>query len=431
MRASRVSLKRSLLLAAFAGVSVFSATAAAQNPNPNTSTSNNNNSPPPATSSTASTNTPAPSPTQTSQQPTTSTGSSTVQITGGTSDTVSRDIPSITGPSGGSAGGPATLPTLSRTPVAVPTYPPPGIPPTNQAPFMQHSTLPEGTVFIAVGAILGAFGLTVLVWRSVIACLLHRDVERAALAQHAANDKAAGSFPAPPAPFYKSYGESGSNPNLFAGSTGAGAGAVGVAPAGSSGSVAGRGVRRTHRGPTPSATPSHSNLFFSPTAASGLGGGGGSVSNRDSRFLPSGFYAAGAGSPNAPRHENSISLSNLRPDSRGHARAVSGITPPESPSIHPMRHGSTLSTSGAPGGVHRNVSTSTLNLNSPPAGRAPSAYLDDMLDDPTAHPMPSPSPVGRTGSYYGATTPSPGPHHPLNHSPQSRTFSPPPNGGRF
>ncbi|KAI6272922.1 hypothetical protein ACKVWC_008635 [Pyricularia oryzae] len=277
------------------------------------------------------------------------------------------------------AAGVTGLPTLSRTRDAVPTYPPPAVPPTSQAPFMQRSNLPQGTVFIAVGAILGAFGLTVLVWRAVIACLLHRDVERAAAAQHMATSKAA--FPAPPAPFYKSYNDSGSNPNLLSsnpGLTGTGAGA-GAAGQFSSASL-GRGVRRTNRGPTPSATPSASNLFFSPTAAPGQAGSG---SNRDSRFLPSGFYAAGAGqsSPGAPRHEHNISLSNLRPDSRGHARAV---TPPDgSPQFGPSG-----SPSHRPVSYHhqqqRSVSTSTVNLNNPVQGRAPSAYLEDMLDDPNS-----------------------------------------------
>lgn len=248
---------------------------------------------------------------------------------------------------------------------------------------MQRSNLPQGTVFIAVGAILGAFGLTVLVWRAIIACLLHRDVERAAAAQHTANDKAA-SFPAPPAPFYKSYNDSGSNPNLLSNNTGLG-GAAHPTALGSSASL-GKGVRRTNRGPTPSATPSHSNLFFSPTAASGVGGTQGS-SNRDSRFLPSGFYAAGGGQPSpiGARHEHSISLSNLRPDSRGHARAV---TPPESPQYGPGRHSPSRTSPGRQSPLsnlppqHRNVSTSTLNQ--PNQGRAPSAYLEDMLDDPNS-----------------------------------------------
>jgi hypothetical protein len=210
---------------------------------------------------------------------------------------------------------------------------------------MQHSTAPEGTVFIAVGAILGTFGAAVLLWRTVVACLLHRSVERAAMAQHHANDKTA--FPPPPAPFYK-YTDRDSSPNL--------AGPVG------------RGSRRTTRGPTPSATPSQSNLFFSPTAS---GSGMGSQNTRDSRFLPSGFYAAGAGSPANNGHGHSISLTNLRPDSRGHPRGSTlGPSPPDSPSLGPR-------TTPVP----RNVSTSTVNLNRPPSGRAPSAFLDDLLDD--------------------------------------------------
>ncbi|KAI2623281.1 hypothetical protein GGR54DRAFT_46123 [Hypoxylon sp. NC1633] len=232
------------------------------------------------------------------------------------------------------------------------TYPAPAVPPTQNAPFMRPSSMPEGTVFIAVGAILGAFGAAVLIWRAVVACLLHRSVKKAALAQQTANDKAP--FPPPPAPFYK-YSDQASS------------GSLGNAVSGS------RGVRRTTRGPIPSATPSQTNLFFSPTAATTSNGGG----NRESRFLPSGFYAAGAGSPQQS-HGHSISLTNLRPESRGHSRAL-GHTPPESPSLQPRTDIS-----------RRNLSTSTLNLNRPPSGRAPSAFLEDLLDDPS-NPFPPPS----------------------------------------
>ncbi|KAK4245844.1 hypothetical protein C7999DRAFT_33776 [Corynascus novoguineensis] len=255
---------------------------------------------------------------------------------------------------------PTDMPSLSRTvDTAIPSYPPPTIPPTRNAPFMNHSTLPDGTVFIAVGAILGAFGVAILLWRAIVACLLHRSVERAALAQHAANngrgptDKNAASFPAPPAQFYK-YIERESSASL------AGAGV---------GSSTGR---RTNRGPIPSATPSQTNLFFSPTAvgsSSGMGGGG---SNRDSaRYLPSGFYASAspAGGGGAQGHGNSISLSTLRPSSRGRGGQL-GPSPPESPDVGPRV-------------VSRNFSTSSLNLNHPPSPshRAPSAYLDDLLDE--------------------------------------------------
>lgn len=225
------------------------------------------------------------------------------------------------------------------------SYPPPTVPPTNNAPFMQPADIPEGTFFIAVGAILGAIGAAVLIWRAVVACLLHRSVKRAAHAQHMANDKApfaAGGGVPPPAPFYK-YNDHESS--------------LSVANA-----SAGRGVRRTTRGPIPSATPSQTNLFFSPTAP-----GANAAGNRESRFLPSGFYAAGSGSQQG--HEHSISLTNLRPDSHGHARAV-GITPPESPALAPRADP-----------ARRNVSTTSLALNTPTGNRAPSAYLEDLLAD--------------------------------------------------
>lgn len=222
--------------------------------------------------------------------------------------------------------------------------------------------MPDGTVFIAVGAILGAFGLAILLWRAIIACMLHRSVEKAAIAQHVANDKAA--FPAPPAPFYK-YSDQDSSQNV----------------------AAGRGVRRSTRGPIPSATPSQSNLFFSPTAAGGGGGNRESMyrdntnrdsSYRDSRFLPAGFYAAGQASPqnmDGP-DSSSISLDNLRPSSRGNTHRLSG-SPGFGPQRSPME-----------------ASASNVNLTAAPDGRAPSAYLDDMLAD---HPEMFP-PSGNTNA---------------------------------
>ncbi|KAI1449760.1 hypothetical protein F5Y02DRAFT_413441 [Annulohypoxylon stygium] len=268
---------------------------------------------------------------------TSSTTDKTTTATSTTTDassTSTDSVPSITSTT--SSDDP--LPTLSGQY----SYPAPSVPPTNNAPFMQPSSVPEGTVFIAVGAILGAFGAAVLIWRAVVAWLLHRNVKRAALAQQVANDKA--TFQPPPAPFYK-YTDQASSASL-------------------GGSMTGRGVRRTTRGPIPSSTPSQSNLFFSPTAPTASGNG-----NRESRFLPSGFYAAGAGSPQQG-HNHSISLTNLRPDSRGHGRPL-GHTPPESPSLAPRQDMS-----------RRNMSTSSLNLNRPPSGRAPSAFLEDLLDDP-------------------------------------------------
>lgn len=278
---------------------------------------------------------------------TTSASSSRVSIsdvTTITTNSASSAIPSITGTTQSAVVGPSDLPTLTGIYNTF-SYPPPTVPPTENAPFMQTSSLPDGTVFIAVGAILGAFGAAVLIWRGIVACLLHRSVERAAVAQHAANDKT--KFPAPPAQFYK-YSDHESKVSLTAN-------------------------RRTTRGHIPSSTPSQTNLFFSPTAP------GTGHQPRDSRagFLPNGFYPAGGStSPQgALAHQNSISLTNLRPSSRGQIASFVGPSPPESPSFGPSRSNPAL----------RNVSTSSLNR--PSSQRAPSAYLEDLLDEnPQAFP---------------------------------------------
>lgn len=218
---------------------------------------------------------------------------------------------------------------------------------------MKQSSAPEGTVFIAVGAILGAFGVAIILWRAIVGLLLHRSVERAHKAQHNLNTKTS-TFPAPPAQFYKYTDES----------------------AMSVGANSGRGMRRTSRGPVPS-TNSQSNLFFSPTANPNAPG------NRASSYLPSGFYAAGSATPQ-PKGSN-INMTTFRPDSRGHqanaSRNTLNGTPPDSPQFT-ARH---------------DMSTSSINLHTPlqPGQRAPSTYLDDLLaDDPTALPPPQINPDG-------------------------------------
>ncbi|CAK7233051.1 hypothetical protein SBRCBS47491_008476 [Sporothrix bragantina] len=367
---SRVSLKRALLLSAVVAVSMFSAGALAADSatkatTPATTQQTTAKTTPAKSTPAADSTTPAEStaakstPAKESDSPTTSaspkttasTSQGTVAITAtGKQSSDTGTIPALTSTGTTSK---LNLPTLSTTNTGVPTYPAPSVPPTQDAPFMQHSNLPDGTVFIAVGAILGGFGAALLIWRAVVAYLLHRSIARAALAQHVANDKA--TFAPPAAPFYK-YSDRESSLNL---------GAPGVG--GSSAALSARGVRRTNRGPTPSATPSQTNLFFSPTApgASGLG----AASNRDSRLLPSGFYAAGTASPAGAAHGQAINMSNLRPDSR-HGRNV-GPSPPDSPNFGPMR----TNLAG------RNMSGSSVSLTRPASGRAPSAFLDDLLDD--------------------------------------------------
>ncbi|RPA81167.1 hypothetical protein BJ508DRAFT_326556, partial [Ascobolus immersus RN42] len=71
------------------------------------------------------------------------------------------------------------LPTLQRV---IPTYPPAAVPNTNGAPFMQRSTLPEGTVFICVGSALAFLALCIFIWRGIVAWALHRSVQKASRA---------------------------------------------------------------------------------------------------------------------------------------------------------------------------------------------------------------------------------------------------------
>lgn len=274
-------------------------------------------------------------------------------------DSKTTDPPKTTasptkGSSGGNTeqGGLTGLPTLTGV-VPIGTFPPPAVPDTKDAPFMQSSSAPEGTVFIAVGAILGAFFVAVLVWRAVSSLLLHRSVERAAKAQHVVSSKnSAAAFPAPPAPFYK-YTDQESTRSLGQ-------------------STSRRANRRSTRGPVPSSNPSQSNLFFSPTAANSGAGG-----NRGSTYLPSGFYAAGSAAPTQQQGQ-SISLSNLNPASGQYAngsRNTLNGSPPESPLFQ----------------ARRDASTSSINLATPlaPGQRAPSAYLEDLLaEDPSALPPP-------------------------------------------
>ncbi|KAL2016706.1 hypothetical protein VTK56DRAFT_3169 [Thermocarpiscus australiensis] len=387
MGSSRLSLKRALLLSAFFAARVLAQKNEGDDETPTPTTGEN-----PAQTNTPATTTPPPeTPTSTTarETQTTVTEESTSESPSSSSSTPPLTLPPLSTTTSTSASQSILtgLPTLSKTVnTEIPEYPPPTIPPTRNAPFMNHSTLPDGTVFIAVGAILGAFGLAILAWRAIVACLLHRSVERAAKAQHLANngrgtgpgDKNAASFPAPPAQFYKYIERESSAPSLAAGAAG--------------GSI----NRRTRHGPTPSATPSQTNLFFSPTAAgSSAGLAGGSASNRDSaRYLPSGFYASASSPGHGHGHGNSISMSTLRPSSRGRAGGAGGgglmgPSPPDSPDVGPNRV------------VSRNFSTSSLNLNRPPSpgggARAPSAYLDDLLDEQQQPPGQF-SPTGGSGS---------------------------------
>lgn len=281
----------------------------------------------------------------------------------GPSSTANRPPPAtITGGgSSASSGGrlPSGLPTLS----GAFSYPPPSVPPTAKAPFMQQSSLPEGTVFIVVGATLGFLGFSVLAWRGLVAWSVHRSVKRAAMEQTMADSKVmlrprGHGFYAAGAGSTHSLDHLSSNPRL---------------------STSGRKSHLSNSG----------NLFYSPTARtmSGLeplaGNSNNNNSNRGSAYLPGGYYPMS----NAAPAGGAATVHLGTPSSHSRVRSR-GTSPPPSPSLSPgrgvvdptyARHSTSASAAGAPI-IPSHASTSSLNLSVPPAGRAPSAYLEDLFE---------------------------------------------------
>ncbi|PWW75159.1 hypothetical protein C7212DRAFT_352789 [Tuber magnatum] len=271
----------------------------------------------------------------------TASGTSEVEATG-TFPTISTGFPSVT------RGFAPVTPTVT-------------VPPTANAPFMQKSSLPEGTVFIAVGSALGLFALSVILWRCLVAWSLHRSVKRAAMNANISDTKA---LIRPP-------------PNGGGGAFYAGGGP-------------GSTLSFDHLGapPRPGTNPNRqpnpaSGLFFSPTA-----GTGNAASDRRSQYLPSGYYAAGArdntvglgGHPNSSHTHlatHSVSSTRYNPN-RG-----MGISPPSSPLIGPTgpatRGGSSHGGGQQLGGLRCSESHTSLNL--PSSARAPSAYLEDLFEN--------------------------------------------------
>jgi hypothetical protein len=319
-------------------------------PNGKSTTAPASNTDPPQSTSSPGTTQPPPT-TASSPSTTGSTPSQTVPTITGPSSSTTTDtatVPSITGPSDTSTDTATDFPTLAGA------YVKPSVPPTANAPFMKQSKLPEGTVFIIVGAILGFLAMSVILWRGLVVWSLHRSIKRAAIQQNVSTAKS--TFQTPPAPFYAFKDRE------------------------SALSVGGMGPKSGRRSTRPSTASGIANqsLFFSPTAgANGLG----NPANRGSGYLPAGYYAAGAsqlGNGQGMAHVGSgnagISLSNLGPSRDGYAKTRSvGPSPPGSPYINAIPSSSTLNLSQAPG-EHQ---------------RAPSAYLDDLFDSEASPPVPN------------------------------------------
>ncbi|KAJ5825964.1 hypothetical protein N7474_003102 [Penicillium riverlandense] len=237
-------------------------------------------------------------------------------------------------------------------------YPIVTVPPTAGAPYMQTTNTPEGTVFIAVGAALGLIGLALLAWRAMVAWSVNRSVRRAAMMQSEnkrllrTNKKRSTMYSAAPT-------------------------------ASMSLDRLGAGAKRSSKARVPS---THSGLFFSPTAGGGVGvgshtslnAGASSAGNRASNYLPAGYYAAAGSSTPATTRGGGPDL-HAGLSSPGYPPNISPTLPPTS-TFHDPPHNQRQSYAGA--------STSSLNLNQVPQGRAPSAYLEDLFEShvPPHHP---------------------------------------------
>ncbi|GAD94066.1 conserved hypothetical protein [Paecilomyces variotii No. 5] len=240
-----------------------------------------------------------------------------------------------------------SLPTLSSTASSSYNYPPPSVPPTENAPYMRKSKAPEGTVFIAVGAALGFIGMVILLWRAMVAWSVNRSVRKAAEMQARSEKKAllAGRRRRRSRRRSTVYSEApGSTMSL---------------------DKIGTGYRSSQVPPMPKSNTRTSGLFYSPTAGAGMQGN----ANRTSTYLPAGYYA----SSNTALSGSSVGLSNLGAQSQGYTRTGSGSSPPASPLLSPN-----LGHDRSYRGSQARMSTTSLNV--PPQGRAPSTYLEDLFD---------------------------------------------------
>ncbi|USW57445.1 hypothetical protein Slin15195_G107640 [Septoria linicola] len=321
----------------------------------------------------------------------TSTGDNTDTTSGGTAAPTTATFPDATSTSTGPVTFRLTgLPTIAGA--GIPTL---VVPYTANAPFMQKSSMPEGTVFIAVGAVLAFLGACVLLWRGLVAWSINRSVKRAALASirgtekpgawgggHGYNSKAA---------YYQEY-EAGSGMSLdhltSAGKTQ-------------------RSGKHDESQRLSSAPPA--GLFFSPTAQTNNRASSYSVDNRGSTYLPAGYYASpSADAPAGGRNSTVIGGSNLAPYARNSYLGGASPSPPGTPNAtlpgsrqtshfyggpNDSRAGPRTASRGPPSRdgygnrsshLYTQPSSSSLAVGQStsdlPGQRAPSAIFDDMLD---------------------------------------------------
>jgi hypothetical protein len=246
------------------------------------------------------------------------------------------------------------LPTLSESSSSQLPTPKVTVPPMNNNPYLSHSTLPEGTVFIAVGAILGGLGLAIVGWRMASAISLRRSIKRGenagpSMSHTLLGDDKALLYPGDPSRAGDFY---------------------------SGGNLSTDNLKTSSKKEMPTGT-GH-NLFFSPTAevmnsaktansgTNGSFGGNDSFSStfgsnmqRSSVYLPAGYYTPG--NNGVQNSAASMTSRTTRVFSMHGANRDSGVGTPSlrASSYHP--------------------STSGLSAPQNNQTRAPSAYLDDLL----------------------------------------------------
>lgn len=269
----------------------------------------------------------------------------------------------------------SSLPTIAGA--GIPTL---VVPDTAGAPFMQKSDLPEGTVFIAVGAVLAFFGACVLLWRAMVAWSINRSVKRAARASmrpgsekpaSAWTGSASGYNPVKSGP-YKDLGSSMSMEALT-----------------STGKPAKSHFKDHDTGRN---SPPPSNLFFSPTAHARSDAArplSDLHASRNSAYLPAGYYA----SPSAQAAGGARATTLGGPTAPYARSSFVEPSPPESPTLQPTRGGAAFHNPAArlsnygqqPSSSSLMVGAGARGSNDGLAGsRAPSAYLDEMFENHTA-----------------------------------------------
>ncbi|RAL15633.1 uncharacterized protein BO97DRAFT_403589 [Aspergillus homomorphus CBS 101889] len=285
--------------------------------------------------------------------------SATTTTSSKSSATTTASTMSISGDTSSTSTGSATSSSSSDG------YPIVTVPPTADAPYMQKSNIPEGTLFIAVGAVLGAIGLAILAWRGIVAWSVNRSVRQAAMTRSSES---------------KGLLRSKRRKSRARRSSSTGPGVALDKLGGAGNHQHHRHSHHSHRHHRTSKGPSaNSGLFFSPTAGMQHGSG-----IRRSSYLPAGYYNTNnAGTP--PRTQDArYSAADLTglggPPTQGYARTKSGPSPPESPGLPQYHDQQDTPPRRSTRRSHVEASTSTVNLASPPAGRTPSAYLEDLFD---------------------------------------------------